>query len=333
MSGFKVSVIIPVYNAEKYLRKAVESAINLDEVGEVLLIEDKSPDKALMVCKELEKEYECVKLFRHPDKENHGAGASRNLGIEKSQYEYIAFLDADDYFLPNRFVKDKEILLKNPEIDGVYNALGIIYYSEQAKKKFLDAGYQYQEFLTLSDIVHPEELFFVLFGCHPNVKGEFSTITITVRRDIFEKVGVFNPKLPLKQDIHLWRKMAAKCKLAAGNLKEPVAIRGVHENNRMVNKQLSVSVDKYWYKDLHKWLRKQKVKKAYMECFEKSYLYFKIKRYGKFQKIFEFTKYYLKRPKLILSSASFDFYFIEVFGRNWCTLHSVSFKNRLFSKK
>ena len=54
-SKFKleVSVIIPVYNAEKFLQKAVESAVYLDEVGEIILIEDQSPDNALALAKEL----------------------------------------------------------------------------------------------------------------------------------------------------------------------------------------------------------------------------------------------------------------------------------------
>src|SRR5687768_1176577 len=109
MPTFKVSVIIPVYNAEKYLRGAVESAVNLEDVGEILLIEDKSPDNALQLCHQLAKEFDKVRVFTHPHGENKGAGASRNLGIEKSTLDYIAFLDADDWYLPNRFVKSKEI--------------------------------------------------------------------------------------------------------------------------------------------------------------------------------------------------------------------------------
>ena len=87
----RVSVIIPVYNAESYLRKAIESAVYLEEVGEVILIEDRSPDNALVLAKQLEQEFGKVKLFQHPDKKNHGAGASRNLGIQKASCAHIAF--------------------------------------------------------------------------------------------------------------------------------------------------------------------------------------------------------------------------------------------------
>ncbi|PMB23704.1 glycosyl transferase family 2, partial [Fischerella thermalis CCMEE 5198] len=59
----QISVIIPVYNAEKYVRQAVESALSQPEVGEVILIEDASSDKSFKVCQELAHEYSLVKLF------------------------------------------------------------------------------------------------------------------------------------------------------------------------------------------------------------------------------------------------------------------------------
>ena len=159
MPSFKISVIIPVYNAESYLRKAVQSAVNLVEVGEIILIEDQSPDNALALAKKLEQEFEKVKLFQHPDKKNHGAGASRNLGIQKASCEYIAFLDADDYYLPNRFVKDKLVFETHDNCDGVYSAVGTHFYSQESKKEFFEKGFGYQEILTLTGEV-PHRNFF-----------------------------------------------------------------------------------------------------------------------------------------------------------------------------
>jgi glycosyltransferase involved in cell wall biosynthesis len=138
--NFKVSVIVPVYNAEKYLQKAVESAEALVEVEEIILIEDKSPDNALMVCHELVSKYNKVKLYQHPDKGNHGAGASRNLGIQESSCEYISFLDADDYYLPNRFARDKEVFSNHENCDGVYSAVGTRFHSKAAKDDFFNQG-------------------------------------------------------------------------------------------------------------------------------------------------------------------------------------------------
>ena len=131
----KISVIIPVYNAEKYVSQAVKSALQFEEVYEVVLVEDKSPDNALQVCRELAENNSRVKLYQHPDQGNHGAGASRNLGIEKSEGDFISFLDADDYYLPNRFDAEKE-LFKNNDVDGVYGAIGVHYYSEKAKEQY-----------------------------------------------------------------------------------------------------------------------------------------------------------------------------------------------------
>lgn len=131
----KISVIIPVYNAENFVSHAVESALQFDEVYEVILIEDQSPDNALQICRQLSENHERVKLYQHPDKGNHGAGPSRNLGMKKATGDFLAFLDADDYFLPNRFAAEKE-LFKNSEVEGVYGALGVHYYSEKAKEQY-----------------------------------------------------------------------------------------------------------------------------------------------------------------------------------------------------
>jgi glycosyltransferase involved in cell wall biosynthesis len=64
---------------------------------------------------------------------NHGAGATRNLGIEKASQNFIAFLDADDYYLPNRFDAEKE-LFKNSEIDGIFGAIGVEYLTEKERR-------------------------------------------------------------------------------------------------------------------------------------------------------------------------------------------------------
>ena len=97
----KISVIIPVYNAGKYVKSAVESALMQDETKGVILVEDGSPDNSLQVCRELAEKHEAVTLYRHPDHQNHGAGESRNFGIEKAACDYIAFLDADDLWKPD----------------------------------------------------------------------------------------------------------------------------------------------------------------------------------------------------------------------------------------
>jgi glycosyltransferase involved in cell wall biosynthesis len=226
----KISVIIPVYNAEKYVTQAVESALQFPEVSEVILIEDKSPDNALQVCEKLSEENERVKLYQHPDKENHGAGPSRNLGIEKATGDFIAFLDADDYYLPNRFYAEKE-LFKNPAVEGVYGALGIHYYSEKARNDYYRV---FGDRLTTVYQKHdPKDVFPGQLG----MKGSFGLIhldTLTIKKTALHTLNSFFKKtLRLHQDTEFLFRLAFYTNLYPGILDEAIAIRGVHENNRI----------------------------------------------------------------------------------------------------
>ena len=110
----KVSVIVPVYNAEEWLTDTVSSIVTQEYVHEVILSEDGSGDNSLAVCAALAEANPKVKLVRHPDGKNHGAGASRNLGVLNAQCDFIAFLDADDICLPNRFHQPMSVLKQNP---------------------------------------------------------------------------------------------------------------------------------------------------------------------------------------------------------------------------
>lgn len=121
-----VSVVIPVYRAPAFVRMALESALAQPEMSEVLLVEDGSPDDSLAVCEELRSLHSRVRLLRHPGGANRGAGASRNLGIETATAPYVAFLDADDYFLPGRFARDVALLEQDAGVVGVYRVMGSV---------------------------------------------------------------------------------------------------------------------------------------------------------------------------------------------------------------
>jgi len=219
MCDLKVSVIVPVYNAEEYLRNAVESAVNLEEVGEVILIEDQSPDASLILCKVLASEYAKVKVLTHPKNRNRGAGPSRNLGIQIARFELISFLDADDWYLENRFKTDIQ-KFDDRSIDGVYNAVG--YYIE-------NEGVVNGKLTTIRQPLDPKDLLFYLMIGH---YGHFHTNGITLRKSLFKKTGLFND-LRLHQDSHLWYRVAHFGKIIAGNIYEPVSLRRSHSNNRI----------------------------------------------------------------------------------------------------
>lgn len=90
-----ISVIIPVYNVEKYIDRCVESVINQTYKNlEIILVDDGSSDESLHLCYNWEKEDKRVKVF---SKENGGAATARNVGIDSARGNYIMFVDSDDY--------------------------------------------------------------------------------------------------------------------------------------------------------------------------------------------------------------------------------------------
>lgn len=93
----KISVIIPVYNAEKYLNKTLESILkqSLKDI-EVICVDDGSTDSSVEIIQSFIKKDDRVKLIRQ---NNQHAGSARNTGLKEAQGEYIHFMDADDYVL------------------------------------------------------------------------------------------------------------------------------------------------------------------------------------------------------------------------------------------
>ena len=99
----KVSVIIPIYNAEQYLERCLNAVIKqtLKEI-EIILIDDGSSDHSYQICRKFKKQDNRIRLYQQ---ENRGAGASRNLGLKYANGEYLSFLDADDFFEPDMLEK------------------------------------------------------------------------------------------------------------------------------------------------------------------------------------------------------------------------------------
>ena len=93
----KVSVIMPIYNAEKYLSEAIESVLNQTYTDfELLLINDKSTDNSKEICKKYNKKDSRIVLLEN-NSESHGPGPTRNIGLDYATGEYIYFMDADDW--------------------------------------------------------------------------------------------------------------------------------------------------------------------------------------------------------------------------------------------
>lgn len=111
----KISIIIPVYNVELYLRTAIDSALNQTyENKEIILVDDGSTDQSGKICDEYAEQYDCITVIHQ---ENGGLSAARNTGIANSNGDYIAFLDSDDEYgecdmlqkCMNLFMQDMEL--------------------------------------------------------------------------------------------------------------------------------------------------------------------------------------------------------------------------------
>ncbi len=95
---YTISVIIPVYNAEKYLKKAIDSVLSQTLARiELVCINDGSKDGSMRILSEYQKNYSNIKVI---DQKNSGAACARNTGIQRAEGEYVFFLDSDDW-IPN----------------------------------------------------------------------------------------------------------------------------------------------------------------------------------------------------------------------------------------
>ena len=307
----KITVIIPVYKAEAFLKKAVESALQHDEVTEILLIEDASPDNSLQICEELVAKFEKVKLFQHPEKGNHGAGASRNLGLEKASQEFVAFLDADDYYLPNRFEAEKEIF-KNEKIEGVFGAIGTEFLSEKGKIEFQEK-FKNTELTTVNFAAEGEEVFKGLLGLTPKIFGSFFHLNaLTIRNESLKKNQLkFNENLRVHQDSDFIIKLSFLTHLKSGIIDKAVAIRGVHDDNR-ITKIVRYSA-KYnerqflLWKSLFEWSKTQNLQSDAREKISLQYNAFDLSLKKGLSKYLLILLNIIKNPKILQSRYRFTF--------------------------
>ncbi len=117
-----VSVIIIFLNAEKFLQEAIESVLaQCYPHWELLLVDDGSWDGSTQMARTYAAQSPAqVRYLEHPGHSNQGKGASRNLGICHAQGNYVAFLDADDIWLPNKLTEQAPILDAHPDVGMVY---------------------------------------------------------------------------------------------------------------------------------------------------------------------------------------------------------------------
>lgn len=222
----QVSVIIPVYNAEKYLHAAVESALAQPETAEVLLIDDGSTDESMRLCQLLAHDRR-VRVLSHQHNKNLGVSASRNLGIVHATMPYIAFLDADDIYEPHRFLVTKQVFTQHPDADGVHEMIGIMYEDSEMREQYLrrTSG----EYTGIRIPVSPEDLWRTLaIGKY----GHISPDGLTLKKVSLEKHALyFDTQFPLSEDMDFMLRLASQCRLYGGDVKRIVSKRRVHGKN------------------------------------------------------------------------------------------------------
>lgn len=263
----KISVIIPVYNAEKFLKKAFDSVMHQAYVDEIIIVDDNSTDQSLEIAEGFKK-YSPIEVVVVPIKtaRNVGAGKARNIGISKAKNDFLAFLDVDDYYYSNRFEEAVSIFSKNATIDAVYEAVENVFSNNEARIKYIKTRPEryktgkFKEKLTLYTMdykVSSENLFEVLMR---GDSGFFHFNGLLVKKDLIEKIGGLDESLKLAQDTDLFFKMAMIGNIEPGSIDNPVAARFIHESNRAFNDKKKITYFRLKkFHGLAKWAKSKRV--------------------------------------------------------------------------
>lgn len=130
----KISVIIPIYNSEKYLKECIESVLNQNYLDlEIVLIDDGSTDNSKLICEQYAQIYNNITLYCQT---NQGASAARNLGIKKACGKYIFFLDSDDVMCKGILKSIEKYLEK--DIDLLIG--NVIHWNTRNNKKYIETN-------------------------------------------------------------------------------------------------------------------------------------------------------------------------------------------------
>ena len=171
-----ISIIVPVYNTETYLRRCIDSILAQTFTDfELLLIDDGSTDGSGAICDEYAQKDSRVRVFH---KENTGVSATRNLGIEKSKGEYLIFIDSDDYWIDNNSLEQLYVTATNNDLDivrGEYKAVdenGEDLFVRPISKSKEKVSYKVIDNETILEDVISGEYFFVLCLVRKNIIGD-----------------------------------------------------------------------------------------------------------------------------------------------------------------
>lgn len=193
-----VSVIIPVYNGESYLDQAIESVLAQKyRLIEIIVVDDGSTDKSAHVSQQFP-----VRYFPQP---HSGPGAARNRGVEQASGEFLAFIDADDLWMPEKLTWQIETFATRPELEAVFGQV------EQFNSPDADSTSPGTHLFGMKWI-----------GLHAG--------TMLIRRTAFLRVGLFATRLQVADFVD-WYTRAREAELEIAILPEVVMRRRIHTNN------------------------------------------------------------------------------------------------------
>ena len=180
-----VSIVIPTYNREHLLSRALDSVL-AQTLGdfEVLVVDDGSTDETAVLMAEYEARDERIRYFIQP--QNAGVSAARNRGLREARGEFIAFLDSDDEWMPEKLERQTELLQVLPERFGlVYTGVESVFSNGSRVDLPKYRGHIYHEMLR-KNVVH---------GGGSNVM---------LRRSAVERAGFFDEGIPAIEDYDYW---------------------------------------------------------------------------------------------------------------------------------
>ncbi|MFC2106016.1 glycosyltransferase family 2 protein [Candidatus Bipolaricaulota bacterium] len=200
-----VSVILPVFNGERYLAEAIESALAQTACPqEIIVVDDGSTDDSARIAQEYVGCESNVRYFRQP---NRGIGAARNLGIAQARGGYLAFLDADDTWFAEKLSLQRSAFDQNPGVDLVFGHVTQFVSPELSEE-------QRREIRCPSD----------------PMPGYLAT-TLLVPQEVFHRVGPFETSLRMGEFLH-WYLRAKELHLETIMLPDVVMRRRIHTQNQ-----------------------------------------------------------------------------------------------------
>ena len=199
----QVTVVMPNYNCLAYLPKAIDSVLlQKDVLLELMIIDDGSTDGSVEWLEQAEQRYNQIRLIKQP---NQGVIAARNKAIKKAQGDYIAFLDADDYWYPDKLKAQLDFMLDNTDCGLTFTNYQHI---DMNYHPIIDCFAYWPEFHHLCEkhnkayklINDPVNLLLIA-----NVIG---TSSVMVKKETIIQAGGFDPSLRSASDWDCWLRMA-----------------------------------------------------------------------------------------------------------------------------